>query len=112
MFNGSLFQNVNDIVFIFSYVSPENSPIYDDNDNNSMDILNMNINNIIAKYPNTDLFLSGDLNSRIKDFKDYIPDDDISFIFGNDVDYPSDNFMIPRNSKDVQHSYFEWSLIR
>ena len=80
LFNCSLFQHVNDVVFIFSYVSPENSPIYDENDNNGIDILNININNIIAEYPNTDLFLSGDLNSRIKDFKDFIPDDDISFM--------------------------------
>ena len=111
LFNGSLFQHVNDVVFIFSYVSPENSPIYDENDNNGIDILNININNIIAEYPNTDLFLSGDLNSRIKDFKDFIPDDDISFIFGNDVDYPSDNFTIPRNSKDEKYNRFGLSLI-
>ena len=54
LFDGSLFQNVNDIVF--AYVSPLYSPIYDENDNNCIEILNTKINNIIFEHPNADLF--------------------------------------------------------
>ena len=111
LFKGSLFKNSDDIIFVFAYVSPEYSTFYDENDNNGIDILCSKINNIIADFPNTELFLAGDLNSRIKDFNDFIPEDDLSLIFGNDNDYPSDNFAIRRNSKDEHYNSFGLSLI-
>jgi len=44
--------------------------------------------------------VSGDLNSRCKDYLDSIPHDNVSFSFGN-VDYNGSDFDIPRSSKDI-----------
>ncbi len=50
------------------------------------------------------------MNSRIKDFYDFIPNDDLDFIFNN-VAYPSDNFEMPRKSKDKSYNSFGMSFI-
>ena len=57
-------------------------------------------------YPNAEIIIAGDLNSRTKDFPDFIPDDDLNFIFG-ETDYPSDHFNLNRKSKDCHtHNRF------
>ena len=89
LFKGSLFKNLDDIILVFAYVSPEYSTFYDGNDNNDIDILFTKINHVIADLPKTE-FVAGDLNSRFNDFNDFIPEDDPSFIFGNDINYSSD----------------------
>ena len=61
------------------HVSPENSPFYAENDRNGIENLNINLEKVVTKYPEANLFLAGDLNSRIKDSFDYVPDDDVSF---------------------------------
>lgn len=56
------------------------------------------------------MFLGGDLNSRIGDMQDFIPADDVEFVFG-DTDYPTDPFDIVRKSKDETCNRFGTSLI-
>lgn len=80
LLDGSFFRNVNDIILIFAYVSPDKSPIYTDENDNGIEILSTNIEQIVTEYPDAELFLAGDLNSRIKDFADYVIDDDIDFV--------------------------------
>ena len=58
-----------------------------------------NLECIFNDHPNTSLFIAGDLNSRCKDFIDYIPDDNLFHIFGN-VYYDGGYFNTPRRSKD------------
>ena len=41
-----------------------------------------NLNEIKIGYPNCSFFLAGDLNARTKDFKDFIPRDDLQYVFG------------------------------
>ena len=48
---------------------------------------------IKLKYAYADLFLAGDFNTRLKDFLDFIPDDNLDFIFG-DIPYNGDNFSL------------------
>ena len=62
------------------------------------------------RYPNADLFLSGDLNSRIGDQQDFIPFDDLQFVFG-ESEYPTDSFDIIRQSKDDTCNRFGTSLV-
>ena len=52
-----------------------------------------------AEYENADLVLAGDLNARTKDFLDYIIDDDVDYIFGENNRYPSDYFAYLDNQK-------------
>ena len=109
--DGNFFQSINDVILIFAYVSPENSPFYAENDSNGIENLNINLEKIVTKYPEAHLFLVGDLNSRIKDFLDYVPDDDVSFIFGDNIAYPNDEFSLSRKTKDMQYNRFGLSLI-
>ena len=67
---------------IFSYVAPENSPIYTD-ENNGLTLLNEKNTEILSQYPTAELFVAGDLNARIGNLQDFIPFDDIDFVFGD-----------------------------
>ena len=46
------------------------------------------------------MLLAGDFNARTKDYKNFIVEDNIDFIFGEKTAYPSDEFSLPRNNKD------------
>lgn len=112
LLNGELLGNLNDIIMIFAYVSPENSPIYREPDTNGILLLYNQLFEIVSQFPTANLFLAGDLNSRIKLLLDYIPQDTIDHVFGEDVSYPSDSFCMPRQSKDHSvHNTFGLSLI-
>ena len=100
LLNGVFYEGVHDIVFIFTYVTPTRSPIYSHENDNGIVILNEKLANIKSVYPDAEIILAGDLNARTKDFLDYIPHDDIDFMFGN-TDYPGDTFNLDRNSKDI-----------
>ena len=91
LLQGKYFENVNDIVLIFTYIAPERSPIYAFENDNGIILLNEKIFDIKSLYPNAEILTAGDLNSRTKDFQDFIPEDDTDFIFG-ETDYPSDKF--------------------
>lgn len=109
--DGNFFQAINDVILLFAYVSPENSPFYAENDNNGIENLNINLEKVVTKYPEAHLLLAGDLNSRITDFFDYVPDDDVSCIFGDNIAYPNDEFSLSRKTKDMQYNRFGLSLI-
>ena len=93
----------------FTYIAPENSPIYTEEDN-GITILNERISEVILQYPNAELFLAGDLNARISTMQDFIPEDDLEFVFG-DTDYPTDPFDMQRRSKDETYNRFGISLL-
>ena len=67
LLDGSFFRNVNDIVLILAYVSPDKSPIYTDENDNGIEILSTNVEQIVPEYRDAELFLAGDLNSQTKD---------------------------------------------
>lgn len=57
------------------------------------------------------MFISGDMNAHIKDFCDYILDDNLDCMFGSDILYPDDYFYLARRSKDENHNSLSLSLI-
>jgi len=61
---------------------------------------NIECKHVFTDHPNTFLFIAGDLNSRCKDFLDYIPDDNLFHILVLFVDYDGSYFNAPRCSKD------------
>lgn len=89
---------------IFSYVSSKNSLIYSEQNPNGIELLSDKLSDIISSYPLAEIFLAGDLNARIKCFCDYIPNDELNFVFGPSISYPADNFKLTRNSKDCNRS--------
>ena len=102
-----------DLILYFTYVSPEGSSIYsnvDDTEQNGILLLQDNIDHVKLNYSNAMLLLAGDLNARIKDLLDYIPDDNLIHVFG-DTDYCSSSFDLPRQSKDSRCNTFGRSLI-
>jgi len=110
--NGLSIGRQNDIIMVFTYVSPQYSPIYTETNPNGIEILSDKLTEITQNHPNAEIFIAGDLNARTKDFYDYIPDDNIDFVFGQDTHYPEDNFTTPRASKDCQvYNSFGLSLI-
>ena len=100
-----------DIILYFVYVAPEGSPIYNNEDADGIDLVSDRLNQIVLEYPNAAIMLAGDFNARIKDFLDYIPNDNLQYIFGNDVEYPADEFNMARNTKDTVYNNYGLSLI-
>ena len=109
LFKADTFYRQNDLIMIFTYIPPENSPVYTQ-EANGIVLLNENINEIFLRYPSADLFVSGDLNSRTGDLQDFIPFEDLQFVFG-ETEYSADPFDITRQSKDDTCNRFGTSLI-
>ena len=98
-------------MLIFTYIAPERSPIYTPENDDGISLLNEKLLEIKSVYPNADIIIAGDLNARTKDFLDFIPYDDLDFVFG-ETDYPSDTFNVIRKSKDMDtYNKFGLSLI-
>ena len=55
-------------------------------------------------------YLAGDFNARTKNLLDYIPDDNLHYIFG-DIDHNSDYFNLPHLNKDKKFNAFGKSLV-
>ena len=109
--NSEFYESVNDILLIFTYIAPERSPIYTPENDDGIVLLNEKLLEIRSVYPNADMIVAGDLNARTKDFLDFIPNDDLDFVFG-ETDYPSDIFNLNRNTKDLQaYNKFGLSLV-
>ena len=82
-FKSSFFLDIQDTVMYFAYVSPQGVTIYNNsNEKNDIVLLESNIADVKFRYPDSYFFLAGDLNARIKKFKDYIPNDDLLYVFG------------------------------
>ena len=109
---GHDFDRARDIILLFAYVAPEGLPIYTDTEGDGIEILSDKLNDIIVAYPTAELFLVGDFYSRIKYYLDYIPDDNRQYAFGDDTEYLSVYFNLPRNTKDKEtYNNFGLSLI-
>ena len=100
-----------DLILLFTYVSPERSVIYETGNGNGIDILNNKITAILSDFPDVAFLLAGDFNARTKNLDDYIPSDDIDYIFQCNTAYPCDSFCMPRNSKDKVLNRFGSALI-
>ena len=99
----SIFQGMSDMILYITYVSPEGSNIYINLDEkNGISSLENNVCTIRSQYPACSIFLAGDLNARTKNFIDFIPDDNLQFVFNTDVVYNDDNFHMPRNNRDAE----------
>ena len=75
------------------YVPPENSPVYN-NDNsygNGIDILASKLTLIESDLGDVHFIVAGDLNARVGDIQDFIENDTVNYVFGADVEYPSDH---------------------
>ena len=80
----SKIRNCKDLILYFTYISPEGSTIYkSSSEKNGINILRSNFEQIMSYYPGALCLLAGDLNARTKDFLDYIPDDYLRYVFGN-----------------------------
>ena len=109
-FKSSRFLNMQNTIMYFAYVSPQGSTIYKTlNENNGIVLLESNISDLKFDYPDSYFFLAGDLNARTKDFIDYIPKDDVQYIFG-ETNYESDDFDMQRKNKDDRFNLFGTTL--
>jgi len=77
-----------DLIMYFTYVSPEGSVIYDAEETDGISLLNDKLTIIKSDFPDTSFLIAGDLNARVKDMLDYIPQDDVDFIYSTETDYP------------------------
>ena len=109
MLDAAVFDRKDDLILIFTYIAPENSPIYTDEDNGVI-LLNEKILEIVSEHPRAELFVAGDLNARIGKLQDFIPHDDLEYIFG-ETEYPTDPFEMSRASKDETQNRFGISLL-
>ena len=71
--------------------------IYSSASVDGIEILGEKIAEITSQYPSTDLLVAGDLNARTKDHFDYIPDDDIQYVFGWKLRIPVTVSINPEN---------------
>jgi len=108
----SCFNCPSDIILYIAYVSPEGSPIYEHRDDtNGITYIDEKLLLLKNIYPDCMLYLAGDLNARTKTMLDYIPADNIDFIFNSEVDYTTDDFEMPRNNKDNIYNSFGHTLL-
>lgn len=101
---------VQDLVLIFTYILPERSVIYENCDDNGIEILNEKITSILSDIPDVCFLLAGDLNARVKNLDDFMLVDEVDYIFQCDTSYPSDSFNTPRSNKDSVLNRFGSSL--
>ena len=100
--NGSLLGKENNIIVCFTYISPEGSPIYNDIiGRHGIDTFESKLFEIVSKYPNAGFVLAGDFNSRCGEVQNVTIDDNVDFIFDENVVYGSDNVLLKRQSKDA-----------
>ena len=96
--NGAIFDDNKDILLYFTYISPEGSPVYTE-EKNGIKLMQANISIMKDDYPDAHYFIGGDLNACTKDFLDYIPFDNLFYIFG-ETDYEGDIFNLERKNRD------------
>ena len=99
------------IILFYVYVAPENSVMYDGQPLNGIEILSEQLRCILSDLQGISFIVAGDLNSRVGDMLDFIPDDNIDHVFNSDVQYPGDQFNRPRRNCDTHSNRFGKSLI-
>jgi len=85
------------LILLFTYVSPERSVIYETGNGNGINILNNRITAILSDFPDVAFLLAGDFNARTKHLDDYIPSDDVDYIFQCNTAYPVTHFVCQEN---------------
>ena len=56
---GHHFRFLTDVILVFTYVSPENSPIYSQDNDDGIEILSTKLDQILTQYPEASLFWQG-----------------------------------------------------
>lgn len=94
----------------FPYIPHEGSTVYNDR-TNGIELFEDYLLQIVLKFPDALLLLAGDFNARCGSRQDILFDDDVSFIFDEDVFYEADSFQMSRKSKDIVENSFGRALI-
>ena len=82
LLDGSKFENLTDLAIFFTYIAPQNSSFYSAPNENGIEMLTNKIAKMTSEYSNAEVLIAGDLNARTKDFLDFIPDDNIDHVCG------------------------------
>lgn len=90
------------MIMYFTYISPEASIIYNESDTAMMQ---ENILQMKLMYNNAMIFVARDLNARIRDLIDFIPDDNLYYLFG-DTEYALINFTVLETVKTTTQQRF------
>ena len=86
-----------DLILCITYISPEGSPIYSNqSDNTGVFLLDETLLNLKHEYPDCYLYIAGDFNARTRDFRDYIPTDNLHVLYHEVIYYESATFDLPR----------------
>ena len=74
LFKAGSFNRNQGLIMLFTYVAPENSPIYTEEDDGLI-LLNEKLSEILlhVHYPTAELFVARDLNARISTLQDSFP---------------------------------------
>lgn len=88
------------LLLLFTYLPPYGSNGYWNEEVNGILHLEAYVNKIRSLYPGLEMVISGDLNARTQDLPDYIIDDADKYLPVPEF-YQSDNFSIPRKSRDL-----------
>jgi len=107
--HGNVNPSAGDIILVCAYLPPQNSSAYDQ-ERNGVIMLKEQLLKLNAKYPEHKLIVAGDLNSRIGDLQDFLPNDGVDHIAGLDW-YTPDEFDTHRSAKDKTVNEFGQSLI-
>ena len=73
-----------DIILLFTYLSPRGSTIYEnfERNTNGVELFEEEIlSPIVKNYPDANILLAGYINSRTSSLYDFIPNDNVEFIF-------------------------------
>ena len=104
MLDAAVFDRKDDLILVYTYIAPENSPIHTDEDKGVI-LLDEKLIEIVSGHPMAELFVAGDLNARIGNLQDFIPHDNLEYIFV-ETEYPTDPFEMSRASKDETQNRF------
>ena len=88
------------LLLLFTYLPPYGSKGYRNEEANGVLHLEAYVNKIKSLYPELEIVISGDLNTRTQDLPDYIIDDACNYLPVPEF-YMSDDFSIPRKSRDL-----------
>ena len=88
--DGNLLGTQKELIICFLYISPEGSTIYNEETGyNGIEVFESKLNQIAQRYPDANILLAGDFNARCEENQDIILNDEIDFIFQDEVMYES-----------------------
>ena len=96
----SFFKLERDIVLIHTYISPEKSKVYEENES-GIELFERKLHEILEKCTEEiDLLLLGDFNMRTARELDHLKDQGANDHITEDI-YEHDGFNLPRNNKKI-----------